>query len=140
MKSALNSRIFLTLLKENKLPRPEAEYRFDKTRRWRFDWAWPKEKIACEQEGGIWTTHSRHTRGSGFVKDMEKYNKAALLGWKVLRYSPSQMQNEAIRDLKEIMGEKNVVCLFCGAATIKELPKGLELKEMQKLCRKLKTQ
>jgi len=92
---------FLLLLKKEGLPIPETEYKFCKERRWRFDYAFPKQKIAIEQEGGVWT-RGRHTRGTGFIKDMEKYNRAVLLGWRVLRYTPEQMLNEAIKDLKKI--------------------------------------
>jgi very-short-patch-repair endonuclease len=95
---------FILLAKANKLPIPEKEYRFCPERRWRFDYAYPDVKIAIEQEGGAYSG-GRHTRGSGFIKDMEKYNKAVMLGWRVLRYTPDQMLDEAIIDLKE---------LFCG--------------------------
>lgn len=67
------------------------EHRFHDTRRWRFDYAIPSEKIAIEVEGGIWLRNekqSRHTRGSGFVKDMEKYNTATAMGWKLIRIVP----------------------------------------------------
>lgn len=94
--------LFLELLKKEKLPIPETEYKFCPERRWRFDYAWPKQKVAVEQEGGCWS-YGRHTRGSGFIKDMEKYNKAVLLGWRVLRYTPDQMTNEAINDLHIIL-------------------------------------
>lgn len=66
------------------------EYRFHSVRRWRFDYAWPDLHIALEVEGGVWTA-GRHTRGSGFVKDMEKYNEAAIAGWTVLRCTPKQL-------------------------------------------------
>lgn len=89
---------FILLLKKAKLPKPETEYKFCPDRKWRFDYAFPKQKIAVEQEGGAWS-QGRHTRGSGFIKDMEKYNKAVLLGWRVLRYTPEQMTCEAIDDL-----------------------------------------
>src|SRR3990167_2646458 len=72
------------------LPRPTAEYRFAPPRRWRFDYAWPLHKIALEGEGGAWT-RGRHTRGSGFIRDMAKYNQAALLGWRVFRVTPDQL-------------------------------------------------
>ena len=93
---------FLQLLKQEKLPAPTPEYKFCPERRWRFDYAFVKQKIAVEQEGGVWAL-GRHTRGSGFIKDLEKYNKAVLLGWRVLRYTPDQMLCEAIEDLKTIL-------------------------------------
>lgn len=94
--------LFFRLLKQNKLSLPKTEYKFCKERRWRFDYAFPKQKIAIEQEGGIWA-FGRHTRGSGFIKDLEKYNKATLLGWRVLRYTPDQMLTQAISDLKTFL-------------------------------------
>lgn len=59
---------------------------FAKPRRFRFDYALPDAMIAIEIEGAVWTG-GRHTRGSGFVKDMEKYNIATHLGWKLYRFS-----------------------------------------------------
>lgn len=76
---------FALHIKEAKLIEPIREYAFAKPRRWRFDFAWPDQKLAVEIEGGVWT-NGRHTRGSGFIADSEKYNTAALLGWKVLRF------------------------------------------------------
>ncbi len=75
----------------------EREYRFDAERMWRFDFAIPELKIGIEVEGGI---HSggRHTRASGYTKDMEKYNAASQQGWTVLRYTTRQAKNgEAIQ-------------------------------------------
>ena len=63
-----------------------AEHRFHNGRKWRFDYAIPMKKLAIEIEGAVWT-QGRHTRGSGFVKDCEKYNNAAILGWRLLRFS-----------------------------------------------------
>lgn len=79
------------------------EHRFYLPRRWRFDFANPRLKIAVEQEGGVWS-FGRHTRGSGFVKDMEKYNMAVKLGWRVLRFTPQQIRSgEAARFVEEII-------------------------------------
>jgi hypothetical protein len=75
----------------NGVATPTAEYKFAPDRRWRFDFAWPEHKIALEVEGGVWT-NGRHTRGSGFVKDMQKYNRAAVLGWRVVRVVPSELR------------------------------------------------
>jgi very-short-patch-repair endonuclease len=75
-----------------KIEEPTTEYKFHPTRKWRFDFAWPDKLIALEVEGGVWS-NGRHTRGSGFVKDMEKYNEAGKLGWRVFRFTPSEMKN-----------------------------------------------
>lgn len=71
--------------------RLEFEYRFHPVRRWRFDACFPELKIAIEQEGAVWV-QGRHTRGSGFVKDMEKYNAAAELGYRLFRYTPKEVR------------------------------------------------
>ena len=95
---------FVLLLRAHVLPEPTREYRFAPPRRWRFDYAWPLHRVAVEQEGGAWT-RGRHTRGSGYVKDMEKYNAAVLAGWRVLRYTPQQLSSgEAVEDLKQVFG------------------------------------
>ncbi len=70
---------------------PEIEYQFHKPRRWRFDFAWPGIKLAVEVEGGTWA-NGRHTRGSGFAQDCEKYNTAALDGWTVLRFTGKMIE------------------------------------------------
>jgi hypothetical protein len=72
-------------------PEPVREFRFHTTRRWKFDYAWPLENLAVEVEGGAWT-NGRHTRGKGYLGDMEKYNEAALHGWTVLRVTPQQVR------------------------------------------------
>lgn len=83
------------------LAEPVPEYQFHPLRRWRFDFAWPLHKVAVEIEGGIWT-QGRHTRGAGVLADMQKYNAAAMLGWRLLRYSP-QTLGCAIVDLRVIL-------------------------------------
>ena len=66
------------------------EYRFHPKRMWRFDYAIPEHKVALEVEGGVWT-NGRHIRAQGFLGDMEKYNTATLMGWKVLRTTPDDL-------------------------------------------------
>lgn len=80
------------------LPMPVAEYRFDPSRRWRFDYAWEATKVALEVEGGVWSG-GRHTRGSGFVKDMTKYNRATVMGWRVVRCTPNELCTQATVDM-----------------------------------------
>jgi hypothetical protein len=79
--------LFLALLRRERLPLPVPEYRFAPPRRWRTDYAWPLAKLALEVEGGVWT-NGRHTRGTGFLKDIAKYNELAARGWRLLRTTP----------------------------------------------------
>jgi hypothetical protein len=68
---------------------PLAEYRFHPTREWRFDFAWPDRWIALEVEGAVFKRGGgRHNRALGFLEDVEKYNEAAVLGWRVVRCAP----------------------------------------------------
>jgi hypothetical protein len=76
------------------------EFRFHETRKWRFDYAIPEYRVALEVEGGVWT-EGRHTRPRGFLGDMEKYNSAEVMGWMVLRTTPSKlMTSDTIRMLQ----------------------------------------
>lgn len=77
-------------IRAERLPQAEREYRFAADRLWRFDFAWPAHKLAVEVEGGIFTA-GRHSRGTGLLADMEKYNRAALDGWRVLRFFTDQV-------------------------------------------------
>lgn len=66
---------------------PVKEYQFHAQRKWRFDYAFVEAKVALEVEGGV-HTGGRHIRPKGFLGDMEKYNTAATLGWRLLRTTP----------------------------------------------------
>ncbi len=79
------------LCREMGIPEPTAEVRFHPSRKWRFDWAWEAAKVALEIDGGLFA-NGRHTRGAGFRADMEKFNHAAALGWRVFRSEPEQLR------------------------------------------------
>lgn len=85
---------FAALLASAGVEPPVSEFRFHPTRRWRFDFAWPAKRVAVEIEGGAWSG-GRHTRGSGFIADCDKYNAATLLGWRVLRFTPQHLTRES---------------------------------------------
>lgn len=89
MEDSLRDLVISRLCEEMSIPKPEREYRFNRFRKWRFDYAWPQHKIALEIEGGVWVS-GRHIRPTGFIKDIEKYNSAAVLGWKVFRATTSE--------------------------------------------------
>jgi very-short-patch-repair endonuclease len=83
----VNFDVFTETFKAYGLPEPTREHRFDAVRKWRIDYAWPSVKLAVELEGGAYT-QGRHTRGSGFTGDMEKYNALSEQGWTLLRFVP----------------------------------------------------
>ena len=76
------------------LPKPVYQFKFHPERRWRSDLAWPDRKLLVEIEGGTWS-NGRHTRGSGFEKDCEKYNEAAILGYRILRVTGGMVKSGA---------------------------------------------
>lgn len=71
---------------------------------WRLDFAWVDAMVAAEVDGGTWTQHGRHTRGSGFQGDCYKLNAASLHFWRVFRFTAGMLnRNEAIPVLKEAL-------------------------------------
>ena len=84
------------------------EFRFCTTRQWRFDFAildGHGADFGIEIEGGVWVRGGGgHNRGKAFIDDMEKYNHAALLGWRVLRFTPQQvLKGEAIAFIRKVL-------------------------------------
>ena len=91
------------ICKAARLPVPVPEHRFAPPRRWRFDWAWLDQKVALEVQGGLFT-QGRHSRGAALMKEFEKLNTAAELGWRVLFVTPQQMQNgEAFTYIERVL-------------------------------------
>jgi len=71
-------------------PQPLREHWFHPMRNWAFDFAWPEHQLAVEIDGGQWVAHGgRHARDS----DRRKLNQAAVLGWRVLRYSGAMLRD-----------------------------------------------
>ncbi|MBU3817713.1 DUF559 domain-containing protein [Acinetobacter baumannii] len=82
----------------------EQEYKFHPERKWRADFLITGTKILIEVEGGIWSG-GRHTRGKGYIGDMEKYNSAAMMGFTVLRFSTEQVKaGVAIKQIEQLVG------------------------------------
>lgn len=81
----------------------EHEYKFHPDRNWRADFLITGTKILIEVEGGIWSG-GRHTRGKGYLGDMEKYNAAAVMGFKVLRFDTQQVKSGlAIKQIENLV-------------------------------------
>lgn len=85
----------------------EAEYRFHPTRKWRFDYAVPRVKLAIEIEGGAFV-QGRHTRGAAFEADCVKYAQGAILGWTIMRFTPGMIRRGESKALLEVYSERYV--------------------------------
>lgn len=83
-------KIFIQLCQQYIEKTPETEYRFHPVRKFKFDYAFINDKLAVECEGGIYTKQA-HGSITGILRDMEKYNLAASMGWRVLRFTPKQL-------------------------------------------------
>ena len=82
----------------------EREFKFHATRKWRADFRITGHMILVEVEGGVYS-NGRHTRGTGYEADAEKYSTAAIEGWTVLRYTTGQVQKGlALQGIQKILG------------------------------------
>ncbi len=93
-------------LKQERLLTPVTEHEFARSlgRKWRFDAAYVEEKIAIEIEGGTgWKRDapSRHLTPSGFSEDARKYNEASILGWVLIRLTPTMLRDGSALDFIE---------------------------------------
>jgi hypothetical protein len=94
---------FGTWCHRNGLPLPEAEYRFASKRRWRFDFCWLNRLIALEVQGGLFNA-GRHTRGAALLKEHEKLNYAAMLGYRVIFTTPQTLKSrETLATLTQLL-------------------------------------
>lgn len=67
----------------------------------------PVGGVAVEVQGGIWT-NGRHTRGAALVKEWQKLNTAAALGWRVLFVAPGKENStEFVTLLEQALGAQN---------------------------------
>jgi len=109
-----NPAIVTAFFKEQGIPAPEFEYQFHPTRKWRFDLAWPydlildtpieRPMVAVEVQGGIWSS-GRHNRGAAMLKEWEKLNCAAELGWRILYVQPCDLcTTEFAQTIKRALG------------------------------------
>ena len=76
------------------------EYQFHPKRKWRVDFYLPQFGIAIELEGGVWSS-GRHTRGSGYIADIEKYNEITAAGLMLIRVTYATINKRATFDLIE---------------------------------------
>ena len=99
-----NPKVVEAYLKACGIQAPEFELRFHPVRRWRFDLSWPEQKVALEVQGGIFV-NGRHSRGAAMLKEWEKLNTAAEMGWRVVFCQPSDLCKAQTTDMiKRVLG------------------------------------
>lgn len=89
------------------LPVGQPEFHFHPTRRWRTDRAWPSAKLLVEIDGGAWLSGGGHShgKGKGFERDRKKDAEALVLGYRVLRVTPTMVKTgEAVHYLARLLG------------------------------------
>ena len=83
------------------LPKPELEFMFMyPVRKWRFDMAWPDQRVALEVEG-ITPEGGRHQRMRGYSEDCAKYSEAAIRHWRVIRVTSMMIKRGVALDMLE---------------------------------------
>ncbi len=76
------------------------EYQAIPGRRFRFDFAWRKERLLVEINGGTYSKGA-HSTGTGINRDYEKSNLAVLNGWRVLSFDTKQVKSGAALEVVE---------------------------------------
>jgi hypothetical protein len=89
-------------------------------RRWCFDVAFVPERVAVEVEGGIFrrtgdekpcptckqVRKGAHASVAGILRDIEKYNAAVMLGWRVYRVPTNKINRTTAREIALLLGRK----------------------------------
>jgi hypothetical protein len=83
------------------LPEPVPEYRWHPVRKYRADYALPLHRVLIEIDGGLFI-NGGHSRGKARLHDMAKDRAATLLGWRTMRYAPTEL-TAIISDLRILL-------------------------------------
>ena len=87
----------------NGLPKPEREYKFHLTRKFRADFCFIDHMLIVEVDGGTWGKGG-HSSGTGIERDYERDAEAMLLGYRVLRFTTNQVNTlYAIKTIQKIL-------------------------------------
>lgn len=103
---------FVLLCRVNGLPHVETEVVFAPPRKYRADYVLRHQDgrvrpVIVEREGGLFAkgrAGMAHAMPTSILRDMERSNLAQLAGFTYLRYTPQQLEREAIDDLKQYFG------------------------------------
>lgn len=93
-------------INRHQLPTFKREYCWHPIRRFRSDFVFVDQKLIVEFEGGLWQRGGGgHSHPLGILRDIEKYNEATILGYRVLRFTDKDIKNlNAIEKIKKLLG------------------------------------
>ncbi|MFA7296293.1 MAG: DUF559 domain-containing protein [Dehalococcoidia bacterium] len=105
------------------------EYQYVPGRKFRADFAWPRQRLIVEINGGVFGGRA-HGSVQGILMDMERGNLATLHGWRVLRFLPKDVTDEARRQamidlIRSVLGEMPDVLVKPGFAEAMRDPDAL---------------
>ncbi len=94
-----NTAVVTAFFREHGIPEPLYELQFAAPRRWRMDLAWiVPTRLCLEVQGGIFSGGA-HVRGAHLLREFEKLNEAAAMGFRVLFVTPDQLCTAPTADL-----------------------------------------
>jgi len=100
------------------------EHVFHPTRKWRFDYAIPSVKIACEYHGIASFVgkkgQSGHGSITGLTRDCEKFNQADILGWRVLSFTAMHFTDRTRKQHKLTSPKESLMELIGAMQTERE--------------------
>jgi len=96
--------LFYQILLNTHLPMPVRHFHPWPKDRHECDFCWTSQKLIVEVEGGIWVG-GRHVHPTGFLRDIAKYNRLTIDGYRLLRVTPDMILNgEALTLVREALG------------------------------------
>jgi len=111
------------------------EYAAIPGRRFSWDFAFIRERLLIEIQGGVWNGGA-HGRPTGITRDMDKLNVATEHGWKSLQFETKMVKDgTAIKKVEAILKVTKQVCASCRLIqTSIRMPRGSEAKELVVKC------
>lgn len=96
--------LFALQVRLAELPSPVREYAAIPGRRYRWDFAWPEQRVLVEINGGTYA-HMGHSTGIGIARDYEKNNLAVLAGWRTFAFDRRMVESgEAVTFVGKALG------------------------------------
>ncbi len=94
---------FETQVRQAGLPEPEREVKLNSSSAHRWDFVWPRYRLAVEINGGIWKLGG-HSTGRGIQRDQLKLTLATLAGYRSLQFDAG-----AVNDGTAVMAVQNFI-------------------------------